>query len=421
MAKNIIMPKAGNTVESCVIATINVKEGDKVNVGDVLFSYETDKTSIEEVSEVAGTVLKVLHAEDDEVPVFDNVMIIGEPGEDISEFLSGSATSAPEASAPEAKVEEVVSAPVQTEVTQVKSDSDLNISPRAQRLMDELDVKENQITTASGVNERVMEADIMAAKENTVVSPAPAAPVTATTAAVAPQVSGEESYKVEYSGVRKAIAKGMNASLKDAAQLTLHTTFDATNLMALREMIKSNGEKLGLENINLNDMITFAVSRVVPKYPLLNSQVGEDHVIAYNVAHIATAVETEKGLMVPVLKNADSMSLNEMAKELRTLFAETKEGKLSPAKMSGGSFTVSNMGSLGVYGFTPVINRPQAAILGVGGLETKVKMVAGEVKPYQAMHLSLTFDHMPVDGMYAGRLLNELCATLENFSLALLK
>lgn len=420
MAKNIIMPKAGNTVESCVIATINVKEGDKVNVGDVLFSYETDKTSIEELSEFEGTVLKVLYAEDDEVPVFENVMIIGEPGEDISEFLTENKEEEKASDSKEITTD-APSAPVQTETVQVKSDSDLNISPRAQRLMDELDVKESQITTASGVNNRVMEADIMKAKETPAIAAQDSNNSVAQIAAVQPVASGEESYKVEYSGVRKAIAKGMNSSLKDAAQLTLHTTFDATNIMELRETIKTNGEKLGLENINLNDMITFAVSRVVTKYPLLNSQVANDHVIAYNVAHIATAVETDKGLMVPVLKNADSMSLNQMAKELRSLFSETKDGKLSPAKMSGGSFTVSNMGSLGIHGFTPVINRPQAAILGVGGFETKIRMVAGEVKPYQAMHLSLTFDHMPVDGMYAGRLLKELCATLENFSLALLK
>jgi pyruvate dehydrogenase E2 component (dihydrolipoamide acetyltransferase) len=110
-----------------------------------------------------------------------------------------------------------------------------------------------------------------------------------------------------------------------------------------------------------------------------------------------------------------------MSKKLKNLFKSTKEGTLSPKEMSGGTFTVSNLGNLGIHGFTPVLNYPQAAILGVGGLETKIKVINGEVKPYQAMHLSLTFDHMPVDGMYAANLLKEIVKNLENFSLALLK
>lgn len=413
MAKNVIMPKAGNTVESCVMSTINVKEGDQVNIGDVLFSYETDKTSVEETSQFAGTVLKILVEEDDEVPVFANVMIIGEPGEDISEFLTEEATSS---STEEVVETETKAAPVVQTVNSNDFDG-MNVSPRAKNLIEELDLKPENITTASGANGRVMESDVIKAADNKASKSLDH--VETTTAA--PESTKDESFKYEYTPVRKAIAKGMQGSLQNSAQLTMHTTFDATSLMQMREAIKNNGEALGLENININDMITYVVSRVVTKYPLLNSQVHSDHVIAYNVAHIATAVETEKGLMVPVLKNADSLSLNEISKSLKQLFVKTKQGTITGKEMSGGTFTISNLGNLGIHGFTPVINSPQAAILGVGGLETKIKVVNGEVKPYQAMHLSLTFDHMPVDGMYAANLLKDLVKNLENFNLTLLK
>ena len=227
---------------------------------------------------------------------------------------------------------------------------------------------------------------------------------------------------VKFSGVRKATAKGMTKSLSTMAQLTNCHSFDATAILALRKQLKANAEAMGMPNITLNDMILFAVSRVIKNHPDLNATMPEENVLRkYTHVNLGMAVDTPKGLFVPTIFHADEMSLAEISVEAKRVAKLCQEGKATPDLLAGATFTVSNVGSLGVEMFTPIINPPQVGILGVCGTITRIKEVNGEIKPYQAMPLCLTYDHRAVDGSPASRFMKELCSALENFPLLMMK
>ena len=202
------------------------------------------------------------------------------------------------------------------------------------------------------------------------------------------------------------------------AQLTLNASFDATEVMAFRNNLKANGEALGMGNITINDIVLYAVAKTLKNHKDLNAHWLDDIVRIFDNVNLGIAVDTERGLMVPTLMAAETMSLSELSANAKTLIKETQGGSISPDKLSGGTFTVTNLGSLGVESFTPVINPPQVAILGVCAITQRVK-ADGSV--YPAMGLSLTFDHRALDGAPAARFLKELCANLEHFSLLLAK
>ena len=285
----------------------------------------------------------------------------------------------------------------------------------------------------TGPHGRVIEADVKAyaasapaaapaaAPAQAVSAPA-AAPVQAEAPAAAPAAAEAEYVDVKFSGVRKATAKGMMKSLSTMAQLTHYHSFDAGALLALRKQIKANGEAMGMPNITLNDMVLFAVSRIILHHPDLNAIMPEENVLRkYSHVHLGMAVDTPKGLFVPTIFNADQMSLAEISVEAKRLAKICQEGKATPDMLAGATFTVSNVGSLGVEMFTPIVNPPQVGILGVCGTTTRIKEVNGEIKPYQAMGLCLTYDHRAVDGSPASRFMKELCNALENFSLLMMQ
>ena len=226
---------------------------------------------------------------------------------------------------------------------------------------------------------------------------------------------------VKFNGVRKATSKSMMKSLSTTAQLTLQFSFDATQIQAYRKMLKGMEGPMG--KISLNDMVMFAVTRTILAHPDLNANMLEENVVRqFKVVNLGFACDTEKGLLVPVIKGADKMSLLELSMASKALAAEAKAGKLGPDKMAGGTFTVSNLGSFGCEGFTPVINPPQTGIMGIGNIETKIKGVKdGQIETYPAMGLSLTFDHRVVDGAPAARFMQDLCKNLENFLTLLAK
>ena len=445
MATVVIMPRQGQSVESCIITAFNVKVGDKVNKGDTLFSYETDKSSFDEPAPEAGTVLAVMREEGDDVPCLENVLIIGAEGEDVSALVAASAPreeSAPEAApaaaaeeAPKAAVAEAVAAPASTEGVG-------SISPRA-RLLAEKTGADLLKATPTGPNGRIIERDVQALVDRGLtVSPAAKAAYSeavegsgisgkvtlrdleaapAPVQASAPVAAGPEYEDVKLPTIRKVIARSMHDSLSNMAQLTLNTSFDATALLELRAEIKANGEKLGLANITLNDMVLYAVSRVLKSHRDLNAHFLDDTMRYFNVVNLGIAVDTPRGLMVPTVFSADKMTLNELAANAKTVIKEAQGGTISPDKLRGGSFTVTNLGALGIESFTPVINPPQTAILGVCAITRRIKDEDGEDVSYPAMGLSLTFDHRALDGAPAAKFLKELCSALENFNLLLLK
>ena len=442
MATPVIMPRQGQSVESCIITSWSKKQGDAVKVGDILFSYETDKSSFDEVATVDGTLLAVLKEEGEDVPCLENVCVIGNPGEDISAFTAGSAP-AEQAAAPAEQAQAaapVVETPV---VSTAKEGEQTKISPRAKALADKT-YADLLKAVPTGPNGRIIERDVERLLDNGMtVSPAAYAsytsPVEGTgiggmvtladlekkaevvTTIAAPVSDVAEYEDVKLPNIRKVIAKSMHASLSNMAQLTLNASFDATALMAFRAQVKANAEKLGLANITLNDMVLYAVSRTIKDHKDLNAHYLDDTMRFFNKVHLGIAVDTDRGLMVPTLKNADSMSLNDISTNAKSLIKEAQSGTINPDKLQGATFTITNLGSLGVESFTPVINPPQTGILGVCGLTTRVKEVGGQIKTYQAMGLSLTFDHRALDGAPAAKFLKALCSNLENFDLLLAK
>ncbi len=436
MANVVIMPRQGQSVESCIITTWQKKKGDPVAVGDILFSYETDKSAFDEPAQVEGTMLEILAAEGDVIPCLDPVCIIGTPGEDISALLPKTGESA--AAATEAKPEETAPK-AEAEATVSESTGErVFISPRARHLALETGVDLTKVTS-TGPHGRIIERDINKALDAGFTAtteaveaflaghPMPAeeeAPVKAETPAPAPAAAPAaaadfRAYDEEpMSNIRKVIAKSMHASLSEMAQLTLNSSFDATNLLAYRAKLKENGEALGLSKITINDMVLYAVSRVLPNYPEINANLIDNTFRKYKHANVGMAVDTDRGLLVPVIFGAETLTLAALSANAKTLAGKAREGKLTPDEMSGGSFTVSNLGSMGVESFTPVINPPQTAILGVCCTVNRLK-ADGTV--YPAMGLSLTFDHRAVDGAPAAKFLKELCGALENFDLLLAK
>ncbi len=413
MANAVIMPKAGITVESCIIGTWEKKVGDAVKVGDVLFTYETDKASFECESTEEGTLLEIFFEEGDEVECLKNVCAVGNPGEDCS-ALRPSGANAAEAVKEEAPV---AAAPVATpaaESTAVAGEKSA-VSPRAKKLAEHAGV-DATLATPTGPNGRIIERDVRELMNNPV--KAPAAEIVKE---AAPAASEAEYTDVKFSGIRRAISKSMHTSLSTMAQLTHTTTFDASTILAYRKQLKN--AKDDCAGITLGDIILYAVSRTLLNHPDLNAHMLDDNNIRlFKHVNLGVAVDTPRGLMVPTIFNADQKSLLEISKEVKELAAQCREGNINPDKLSGGTFTVSNLGNMGVESFTPVINPPQTGILGVCGTVERVKKGAdGSIQLYPAMGLSLTYDHRAVDGTPAARFQKELGENLENFTTLLAK
>ncbi len=417
MANAVIMPKAGITVESCIIGSWEKKVGDSVKVGDILFTYETDKASFECESTEEGTLLEIFFQDGDEVPCLVNVCAIGNEGDDISALRPGDAAPVEEPAAPQQVKEEAPkaeSAPVKAESTLAEGEK-ASISPRAKKLAERAGV-DAENATPTGPNGRIIERDVRTLMENPVVSEKAVAP------AAKDSATFEAEYEdVKFSGIRRAISKSMHTSLSTAAQLTHTTSFDASAILAYRKILKaSEGECSG---ITLGDIVLYAVSRTLLNHPDLNAHMLDDNNIRlFKHVNLGVAVDTPRGLMVPTIFGADTMSLLEISKAVKQLANECREGNISPDKLTGATFTVSNLGNMGVESFTPVINPPQTGILGVCGTIDRVKKGAdGSIEVYPAMGLSLTYDHRAVDGTPAARFQKELGKNLENFTALLAK
>ncbi len=422
MANIVILPRQGQSVESCIITSWEVKEGDYVKEGDLLFTYETDKTAFEEVSKFSGTLLKCLVEEGDDVPVLDEVAIIGEAGEDISSLIPKKEKKEEpklepkvEAKMKEVKVPEKVleQKPAQEVKRVFASKKDINISPRAKNTAESMGL-DYTYATPSGPNNRVIERDIMALSKAGRESLAQGEQLSESVLAELGTFTD-----VKLSTVRKAIASSMHHSISSMAQLTHSFSFDATQIIAYRKHLKSNAKSMGLTNITYNDMILYAVSRVLLRHPEMNSHFLDDKMRIFDQVNLGMAVDTPRGLLVPTLFAADKMSLNDIALQTKKLAKMAGEGTISPDLVTNGTFTVSNLGVYGVEHFTPVINPPQVGIIGVNNIQVKFRMEEGKAVPYQAMGLSLTYDHRAVDGAPASRFMKELCDFLENFTLML--
>jgi pyruvate dehydrogenase E2 component (dihydrolipoamide acetyltransferase) len=395
---------------------------------------------------VAGTVLDVFFGEGDEIPVLTNVMVIGNPGESTGEFRPGgeAATVAPatqaetQAETSPATVAAVVSAPEKPSAAPVGGA--LPVSPRARKLAEKNAIPAETLA-GTGPHGRVIERDVQAAVE--------AAPKTTplakailrdtggslpdTGSGLAGQARGADvgvknpvyaadSEIKPLTHMRKLIAKAMHASLQNSAQLTHHLGADARRIMALRKQVKKAVENGYPTDITLNDMVCLAVVRALQQFPQANAHFLGDRIRYFSKVHLGLAVDTERGLMVPTVRNADDLSVQGLAKQLKEVANACKKGAIDPDLLSpeAASFTVSNLGNYGVEMFTPVINLPQVAILGVNTLVPRPKDLGGGVYGFVPhIGLSLTYDHRALDGGEATRFLKQIAVEIENTEIAL--
>ena len=445
MATIVVMPQLGNSVESCIIVEWMIAEGDTVSVDQTLASIETDKSTMEVPSTAEGTVLKLLWEEGDEVPVKDPLIIVGEPGEDISGLVPGGDAAPAEADAPA----EQAAAPEAAAPAFATERATGAVSPRARALAASNGVDASAIAEGSGPHGRVIERDVAAAiaagpvltsaaraagvsaAEGTgiggrvSVADAGRVPEAAPAAAVAAPAAAADfpgaSTSAPLKGVRKVVAKRMMESLTSTAQLTLNTTANAAGILAMRKKVKNADEALGLNKITLNDLVCFAVSRTLLKYPVFNAHLEDGVLTEFEQVHLGFACDTPRGLLVPVIRSAQSLGLKAFSDEAKRLAGGAIDGSLSPDFLSGGTFTVSNIGSFGIETFTPVINLPQTAILGVGAITPRPTVAAdGTIGVEQRINLSLTIDHQVIDGADGARFLRDLVAAIENIDVTVL-
>lgn len=446
MATIVVMPQLGNSVESCIIVEWMIAEGDTVAVDQTLASIETDKSTMEVPSTAEGTVLKLLWEEGDEVPVKDPLIIVGEPGEDISGLVPGGDAAPAEADAP---AEQAAAAPEAAAPAFATERATGAVSPRARALAASNGVDASAIAEGSGPHGRVIERDVAAAiaAGPVLTSAARAAGVSAAegtgiggrvsvadagrtaeaapAAAVATPAAAADfpgaSTSAPLKGVRKVVAKRMMESLTSTAQLTLNTTANAAGILAMRKKVKNADEALGLNKITLNDLVCFAVSRTLLKYPVFNAHLEDGVLTEFEQVHLGFACDTPRGLLVPVIRSAQALGLKAFSDEAKRLAGGAIEGSLSPEFLSGGTFTVSNIGSFGIETFTPVINLPQTAILGVGAITPRPAVAAdGTIGVEQRLNLSLTIDHQVIDGADGARFLRDLVAAIENIDVTVL-
>lgn len=417
MAEAVIMPKAGITVESCIIEKWVKKVGDNIQVGDVLFSYETDKTAFECESTVAGELLEIFFGDGEEVPCLVNVCAIGQHGEDCSALRPAQAggsdpAAAGHAPAPEAPAPEAVSAPAASAPVRTGAASGA-VSPRARKLAERAGV-DPSLADGTGAGGRIIERDVRALMDR-----GGAAQDTKTAGAVSQRPSGEAeaAYEdVSFTGIRKAISSAMYHSLSSMAQLTHNFSFDASTILAYRKLLKEGGGDTA--QITIGDMILYAVAHTLLSCPDLNAHMLDDHSIRrFKHVNLGVAVDTPRGLMVPTVFRADEKSLLEISKELKELAEAARSGAISPDLLKDGTFTVSNLGAAGVESFTPVINPPQTALLGVCTTVDRVrKLPDGSIDVYPSMTLSMTYDHRAIDGAPLSRYVQGLCRNLESFT-----
>lgn len=437
MAEAIVLPKQGNSVESCLIMAWKKQVGDSVQQGDLLVEVETDKAIVQIESPASGTLLTIFFEDGADVPVMTNIAVVGEVGEDVEPYRPQIPQKAKHPAPTTANT-----APKQTRQTQAAipqqttapANGQVFISPRARLLAERygINIHNVQPTGPAGrIIERDIQAMIAASPKMTPAARAKAAQEQITTPAqgsgignritlsdlqATPQAppSPPQIEEIPVRGIRKTIASNMRDSLQNTAQVTLNAAADARALLDYRKKLKNSPESMNLQNISINDILLYVVSRVLQDFPHINATLQDDIITQYQNVHLGFAVDTPRGLLVPVLQNANRMSLQALAQQTTRLAQATLDGTISSEAMRGGTFTVSNLGALGIESFTPIINPPQMAILGVGTIGLKPVQVAESIEFIPHIGLSLTIDHQIVDGAPGARFLQALSQALAN-------
>lgn len=436
MAKEIFMPKLSSTMQVGTMLQWFKEEGDPVEVGDPLFEIMTDKINIEVEAYEEGTLLKKYFEEDDEIPVNHVVGYIGEPDESVPEKPPGESGTSETEQPDAAETEPVQSTPAsQTEPTPVAGEK-LRATPAARRVAREQDISLTEVH-GTGPNGRIHEADVSAA-----VSAIPSATPLARKVAAAERVdlqavtgtgSNGKIYRadvermaqpaaetaatpgkrVKMQGIRKAVADRMHQSKTTAPHVTLVSEVDMTEAIAMRKQLLGVIEKQTGYRLSYTEIIVKAAAHMLKRHPNINVSLEGDEIVFHEKTNIGIAVAIDNGLLVPVVENADQKGLAALTADSKELGKAARANKLKPSQMRGGTFTISNLGMYAIDAFTPVINPPESAILGVGRIHEKPVGLNGEIVLRPMMSVSLSFDHRVIDGAPAAAFLTDLKSVLE--------
>ncbi|MEM2122397.1 MAG: dihydrolipoamide acetyltransferase family protein [Candidatus Bathyarchaeia archaeon] len=390
MVTIVKMPKSSLTMEQGTILKWYKREGDKIEKGEPLVQIMEQKSTIDLESSVSGTVLKILAAENEDVPVGRTIAILGEPGEEIPPLEEPGGEEA-KPKAPE-QVLEATSKP-----EELKPYVEVRASPLAKKLAKEhgIDLREIKGTGPGG---RVTESDVHKYLE----------------AKAALKVEGKKVKEtIPVTGLRRIVAERMALSASTAPRITLFMEVDAAGIKAFRERLKV------FENLQVSytDILVKAVAKALKEHPIMNSTFDGDSVKIFEDINIGVAVATETGLVVPVIHNADQLPLSEISEKAKVLVEKARDNKLERIDVSDGTFTITNLGMYDVDTFTPLINPPECAILGVGRIVDKAVVKAGRIEVKPIMTLSLSFDHRIVDGAPASRFMQTLKKIIEGVDL----
>ena len=421
----ITMPALGESVSEGTVTRWLKNVGDSVAVDEALLEVSTDKVDTEIPSPVAGTLLAIDVAVDTTVAVGARLGLIGTTGSVVSEPIAqvpvaqvpaqpSTPVVVPSTPAP-APVAPPVAPVAQAPVTQP---ADAYVTPIVRKLANDLGVNLSTVR-GSGIGGRIRKEDVMAAKPAS--APSQSAPVAASAPAArpaAPVASPLRGTTVTMSRLRKVIAARMVESLQVSAQLTTVIEVDVTKIARLRDRSKATFE--AREGVKLSFLPFFAVAvcEALKQHPVLNSSVEGDQIIYHGAEHLGVAVDTERGLLVPVIHNAGDLNMGGVARKIADLAARTRDNKVTPDELGGGTFTLTNTGSRGALFDTPIINQPQVAILGLGAVVKRPMVVKGEdggetIAIRSMVYLGLSYDHRVVDGADAARFLVTLKERLE--------
>lgn len=423
MAMPIEVPKLGNTVEECILTKWQKKKGDRVAAGDAVADIETDKATFEVTSPVDGTILELFFEEGALVPVFTNLCVIGNAGESVETFRPKAAASVPvaapvgptvngkaaPASVPAHRVESPVAAPVARGGA---------LSPRARRFAEEHSFHPASVA-GSGPDGRVLEEDLRKLYYSSSRISGAARDQIRDGAEVRGEGSGAGGMVLSsdlgapgtrVSNMRERIARRMRESLSSTAQYTLNASARAAGLLAVRAKVKATP---GATDININDLVVFCTVKALLLMPELNADFRDGKIYQHKEIHMGFACDTPRGLMVPVIRDAHRLTISELALAAKELSTQAVKGTIAADSLAGGTFTVSNLGGLGIESFTPLLNPPQVAVLGVGGITLRPVRVNGGVEFEDAIHLSLTCDHQIIDGAPGARFLKVVKEQIE--------
>lgn len=427
MARELVMPKLGLTMIQGTVIKWFFNEGDRINQGDILYEVETDKLTNQIAADTGGILRKILVHKGETVPVKSLLGVIADENEDISNIL-GEVKKTNDEIEPKV-VEEAVSG---TEKVSTANKTDYILAtPYAKKLAGEKNIELSKIAP-TGYKGVVLAKDVEQYKEAKIKA-TPTARIMAEQKGIElsdiytgtrirksdilafeEKQPAEDSVEVEETGtMRKIIAQRLKTTWAGTPMVTFNIEADMTELIALREKLKPIYNSEGLK-LTYNHIIMKILSKLLIKYRYLNASFEDDTIIYHNNVNLGVAVDVERGLIVPNVKAIEKMTLREISSETEKLIENARTNQLSPDDLIGGTFTITNIGMFGMESFTPIINKPEVAILGINTIADKPVVINKEITIRPMMNLSLTTDHSLIDGVLSAKFIREIKQIIEN-------